>query len=60
MRPFEQYDLYSVLQSQPEKIKARIDQFTDDEIMENDLNILAHNVCEEFKIEPIVLHEEDK
>lgn len=60
MRPFEQYDLYSVLQSQPEKIKARIDQFTDDEIMENDLNILAHNVCEEFRIEPIVLHEEDK
>ena len=59
MRPFEQYDLYAVLQSQPEKIRARIDKFTDDEIMENDLNILAHNVCEEFRIEPIEIHEED-
>ena len=60
MRPFEQYDLYSELQSQPGKIQARIDKFTDDEIMENDLNILAHNVCEEFRIEPVVIHEEDK
>ena len=59
MRPFEQYDLYSVLQSQPGKIQARIDSFTDDEIMANDLKILAHNVCEEFRIDPLELHQED-
>ena len=59
MYPFEQYELRLVLQEQPEKIQARIDQFTDDEIMENDLNILAHNVCEEFRIDPLELHQED-
>lgn len=59
MCPFEQYELRTVLQAQPAKIKARIDKFTDDEIMANDLGILTHNVCEEFRIEPIELHQED-
>ena len=59
MHPFEQYELYAVLQSQPAKIQERIDNFTDDEIMANDLNILAHNVCEEFRIEPVEIHGED-
>ena len=59
MRPFEQYELRAVLQEQPAKIQARIDKFTDDEIMANDLKILAHNVCEEFRIDPLELHEED-
>lgn len=59
MRPFEQYDLRAVLQKQTAKIQSRVDQFTDDEIMINDLAILAHNVCEEFRIDPLVLHEED-
>ena len=59
MHPFEQYKLYTVLQAQPAKIQARIDNFTDDEIMANDLKILAHNVCEEFRIDPLELHEED-
>ncbi len=59
MHPFEQYELYTVLQSQPAKIQERIDNFTDDEIMANDLKILAHNVCEEFRIDPLELHEED-
>ena len=35
------------------------DKFSDDEIMANDLKILAHNVCEEFRIDPLELHEED-
>ncbi len=59
MFPFEQYDLSSVLKARSEKIRSRIDTFTDDEIMGNDLKILAHNVCEEFRIEPLVLHTED-
>ena len=59
MQPFEQYELRTVLQEQLAKIKARIDNFTDDEIMANDLRILAHNVCEEFRIDPLELHEED-
>ena len=59
MRPFEQYELRKILQEQPAKIQARIDKFSDDEIMANDLKILAHNVCEEFRIDPLELHEED-
>lgn len=59
MHPFEQYELRSELQAQPAKIQARIDSFTDDEIMANDLKILAHNVCEEFRIDPLELHQED-
>lgn len=59
MRPFEQSDLNVVLQSQTAKIQSRIDKFTDDEIMENNLEILAHNVGEEFRIDPLALHEED-
>jgi len=59
MQPFEQYELRLVLQEQPARIQARIDEFTDDEIMANDLKILAHNVCEEFRIEPLELHQED-
>ena len=59
MYPFEQYELRTILQEQPAKIRARIDKFTDEEIMANDLKILAHNVCEEFRILPLELHEED-
>lgn len=59
MRPFEQYELRTVLQAQLAKIQARIDKFTDDEIMANDLRILTHNVCEEFRIDPLELHQED-
>lgn len=59
MQLFDRVDLSSFLREQPLEIKARIDNFTDDEIMVNDLTILAHNVCEEFKIEPLVLHDED-
>ena len=59
MRPFEQYELRTFLQGQPAEIQAHIDKFTDDEIMANDLNILAHNLCEEFRIDPLELQEED-
>ena len=59
MQPFEQYELRTVLQEQPAKIQARIDKFTNDEIMANDLKILVHNVCEEFRIDPLELHGED-
>ena len=59
MCPFEQYELRAILQEQPAKIQACVDSFSDDEIMENDLRILAHNVCEEFRIDPLELYEED-
>lgn len=59
MHPFEQYELRSVLHEQPTRIQARIDKFTDDEVMANDLKILVHNVCEEFRIDPLELHGED-
>lgn len=59
MHPFEQYELRSVLHEQPTRIQARIDKFTDDEVMANDLKILVHNVCEEFRIDPLELYGED-
>lgn len=56
---FAEYELRSFLNGQDKKIAARIDAFTNDEIMANDLRILCDFICEQFRIDPLVLMDED-
>lgn len=59
MKPFRDIDLSRSLAASKEKMKARIDSFTNDEIMANDIELLADNMYEEFYIQPVVIHDED-
>lgn len=53
MQPFCTYDLANSLRDLFAKVDVRIDRFTDDELMANDVEILCRNVYEEFKVIPI-------
>jgi len=59
MKPFRDIDLSRSLAASKEKMKAQIDSFTNDEIMANDIELLADNLYEEFYIQPVVIHDED-
>ncbi len=59
MRLFIDYDLKKVLEEQHNKLRNRIDLYNNDEIMANDLELLADNCFEEFKVEPIFIGEEE-
>lgn len=55
---FSDFDLSSVLKSRELKVLERIENYTKDEIMANDLEVLADNCYEEFYIAPIEIEEE--
>ena len=55
MKPFCTYDLGNSLRDVSAKVSARIDGFTDEELMANDVDILRRNVYEEFKIIPVCI-----
>lgn len=59
MKPFKDYDLLRYLPEQEEKMLSKIDYMQNEEIMANDLEILADNLFQEFKINPITICEED-
>lgn len=59
MKPFCDIDLSHSLAVSKEKMKSKIDSFTNDEIMANDIDLLADNLYEEFYIQPVVIHDED-
>lgn len=59
MKPFRDYDLDAVIKNQWVAAHERIDSMTNEEIMANDLDILADNVYQEFFIEPVEIFEED-
>ncbi len=59
MKPFRDMDLSRSLAACKEKMKAKIDSFTNDEIMANDIELLADNIYEQFYIQPVVIHDED-
>ena len=58
MRPFCTYDLDACLRTIPEKVKMRVDAFTDAELMANDIEILCRNVYEEFRVVPISISDD--
>lgn len=59
MQPFHDYDLSKVIQNQTSKLCERVEKYSNDEIMANDLNLLADNCYEQFFIEPIDIREEE-
>lgn len=59
MKPFSDYDLSQVIANQWSKVHKRIDSLTNEEIMGNELAILAENIYQEFYIAPVSILEED-
>lgn len=59
MRPFKDMDLGMVLRANGQKMVAKVDSFKNEEIMANDLEILASNLYEEFRIEPVEIMDEE-
>ena len=59
MRLFSDYDLRKILESHSQKMKEKIDCYSNDEIMANNLELLADNCFEEYKIEPVIIGEEE-
>ena len=59
MNPFRDMEIRIYLAKQQDKMRRKIDSYTNDEIMANNLDLLADNLYEEFYIPPIVLYEEE-
>ena len=59
MRPFRDIDLGMVLGANKQKMASKVDSFKNEEIMANDLEILASNLYEEFYIEPVEIMGEE-
>lgn len=58
MKPFEEYDLGAVLSNQYAEIKKKIEKLSNEEIMANDIDVLAENLYQTFFIEPVVIDDE--
>ena len=56
---FSKFDLRRILDNQNQKIREKIEKFTNDELMANDPDILADNIYQEFFIEPVEIGEEE-
>lgn len=59
MKPFQEYDLSKVIATQWTSIHKKIDTMSNEEIMANELDMLAENLYQEFFIEPVSLFDED-
>lgn len=59
MQPFHDYDLRKVIETQSQKLNEYIEKYSNDEIMANNLDILADNCYEQFHIAPVEIGEEE-
>lgn len=59
MKPFRDMDLTRALEEKKRQIKNKIDSFTNEEIVANDVELLVGNVFEEFYVEPVTIYEEE-
>ncbi len=59
MKPFIDIDLRQSLENNKLKMKSKIELYSNEEIMANDLELLADNMYEEFHIQPVLLYNED-
>ena len=59
MIPFHDYELLTLLEKKRRQVQMRIQTMSNEEIMSNDLDILAENIFQEFYIMPVVIFEED-
>ena len=58
MRPFRDYELNQMLEERWTSVNNKIESMSNEEIIANDLEVLAENLYQEFYIEPIQLGEE--
>lgn len=59
MKPFVGIDLSAVLGSHKKRLEAKIDSYSNEEILANNLELLASNLYEEFYIEPVSIFSEE-
>ena len=59
LKPFKDLNLRNVIASKLIQIKAEVDNYTNDEILANDLELLADNLYEEHYIPLVDIYEED-
>ena len=59
MKPFRDTELRMVLAGHNKRILDKIDGITNDEILANDIEILADNLYQEFYIEPVIIGDEN-
>ena len=59
MTPFTRGSLSGIFEANNQKLKEYINKYSDDEIMANDLDLLAENCYEALKIESISIGDED-
>ena len=58
IRPFNDYDLGSVISTKQNELHEKIDSFSNEIIMANDIELLAENLYQEFFIDPVAIGEE--
>ncbi len=59
MRPFEKKDLRVVLAQKYNQVKEKVENYTNEEIMANDIEFLIENLYQEFYVEPVSIMDED-
>lgn len=59
MKLFEKYDLRSVIANQMRTYSEEIDKISNEEILANDLELLAENIFIKYYIEPLEIQSED-
>lgn len=59
LKPFRDIDLGMALSTQKKKLAKKVDAFKNEEIMANNLEILASNLYEEFRIDPVEIMDEE-
>lgn len=59
IEPFSDKTINDVVVAQWNKIQSKIEKLTNEEIMANDIDILAENLYQKFYIAPVTIHEED-
>jgi len=60
MDPFQTYSLRDVFADRLSKIDASIDLFSDDQMLANDLEVLALNLCESHRIDPVEIYDGER
>jgi hypothetical protein len=59
MKLFREYELRLVMEEQNRKLNSKVERYTNDEIMANDIELLADNCFEEFRIVPVDIGDEE-
>ena len=59
MKPFSRKRLSDVFDEIKRSVSDKVERLTNDEIMSNDIDILADWICDDYYINPVFIYEED-